>query len=157
MCTRSGELVIISRGKLHSKIKDKIKSLRFYVIVMIMCAAILPGAVAYFGVIKAYEARAVSLQTAEIQNQCTILCDQLASYHYLEERSSEVINAGLTQMTNIYNGRVMIINSDLEVIKDTYALDEGKTIVSENVVRCMQGTSTNYYDCLLYTSPSPRD
>ena len=60
MCTRSGELVIISRGKLHSKIKDKIKSLRFYVIVMIMCAAILPGAVAYFGVIKAYEARAVS-------------------------------------------------------------------------------------------------
>lgn len=94
MCTRSGELVIISRGKLHSKIKDKIKSLRFYVIVMIMCAAILPGAVAYFGVIKAYEARAVSLQTAEIQNQCTILCDQLASYHYLEERSSEVINAG---------------------------------------------------------------
>ena len=146
MCTRSGELVIISRGKLHSKIKDKIKSLRFYVIVMIMCAAILPGAVAYFGVIKAYEARAVSLQTAEIQNQCTILCDQLASYHYLEERSSEVINAGLTQMTNIYNGRVMIINSDLEVIKDTYALDEGKTIVSENVVRCMQGTSTNYYD-----------
>ena len=40
----------------------------------------------------------------------------------------------------------MIINKELTVIKDTYALDEGKTIVSENVIRCMRGESTNYYD-----------
>ena len=40
----------------------------------------------------------------------------------------------------------MIVNRELTVIKDTYALDEGKTIVSENVIRCMKGESTNYYD-----------
>ena len=98
------------------------------------------------GIIKAYESRAVSLRTAEIQNQCTILCDQLNSYNYLTDNSSDVVNASLTQLTNIYNGRVMIINKELTVIKDTYALDEGKTIVSENVIRCMRGESTNYYD-----------
>lgn len=98
------------------------------------------------GIIKAYESRAVSLRTAEIQNQCTILCDQLNSYNYLVDNSSEVVNASLTQLTNIYNGRVMIVNRELTVIKDTYALDEGKTIVSENVIRCMKGESTNYYD-----------
>jgi len=98
------------------------------------------------GIIKAYESRAVSLRTAEIQNQCTILCDQLNSYNYLTDNSSDVVNASLTQLTNIYNGRVMVINKELTVIKDTYALDEGKTIVSENVIRCMRGESTNYYD-----------
>ena len=98
------------------------------------------------GIIKAYESRAVSLRTAEIQNQCTILCDQLNSYNYLVDNSSEVVNVSLTQLTNIYNGRVMIVNRELTVIKDTYALDEGKTIVSENVIRCMKGESTNYYD-----------
>ena len=77
------------------------------------------------GIIKAYESRAVSLRTAEIQNQCTILCDQLNSYNYLVDNSSEVVNASLTQLTNIYNGRVMIVNRELTVIKDTYALDEG--------------------------------
>ncbi len=52
-----------------------------------------------------------------------------------------------TQLTNIYNGRVMIINQNLDVIKDTYGLDEGKTMVSENVIRCLrQGKSTSYYD-----------
>ena len=67
-------------------------------------------------------------------------------YHYLTDPSSEVINANLLQLTNIYNGRVMIVNSDLKVIKDTYDLDEGKTIVSENVVECMKGNSINIYD-----------
>ena len=41
----------------------------------------------------------------------------------------------------------MIINQNLDVIKDTYGLDEGKTMVSENVIRCLrQGKSTSYYD-----------
>ena len=49
-------------------------------------------------------------------------------------------------MATIYSGRVMVINEDLKVLRDTYSLDEGKTDVSENVVRCMRGESTNYYD-----------
>ena len=40
----------------------------------------------------------------------------------------------------------MIIDRELSVVKDTYSLDEGKTNVSENVVRCMRGETTNYYD-----------
>lgn len=143
----SGELVIISKDNIHFRIRDKITgSLRFYLILIILCAGILPSAAAYNGIIKAYETRAVSLRTAEIQNQCTILSDQLNINNYLTDGSSEVINAELTQLTNIYNGRVMIINQDLTIMKDTYALDEGKTIVSENVIRCMEGQNTSFYD-----------
>lgn len=147
MYIRSGELVIISRGSFHFKLNGKfLKSLRFCIIVLLLAVAMIPCFAAYSGIIKAYETRAVSLRTAEIQNQCTILSNQLNSYNYLADTSSEVINASLTQLTNIYNGRVMIVDKELQVIKDTYALDEGKTIVSEDVIRCMQGNSTNYYD-----------
>lgn len=147
MYIRSGELVIISRGKFHFKLSGKfLKSLRFCIVVLLLAVAMIPCFAAYSGIIKAYETRAVSLRTAEIQNQCTILSNQLNSYNYLADTSSEVINASLTQLTNIYNGRVMIVDKELQVMKDTYALDEGKTIVSEDVIRCMQGDSTNYYD-----------
>lgn len=146
MCIRSGELVIISRGKLYGKFKDRFKSLRVYIILMILLAGFIVGAFVYVTMIRTYETRAVSLRTAEIQNQCTILGNQLLSYQYLQDRSSEVIEASLTQLTNIYNGRVMIVDQNLEVVKDTYSLDEGKTNVSENVVRCIQGESTDYYD-----------
>ena len=147
MYIQSGELVIISKGSFHSKFNIKfLFSLRFYIMILIFAVSIIPCVAAYTGIIKAYETRAVSLRTAEIQNQCTILSNQLNSYNYLADTSSEVINANLTQLTNIYNGRVMIVNQDLKVIKDTYSLDEGKTIVSEDAVRCMGGKASNYYD-----------
>ena len=147
MYIQSGELVIISRGDFHFSINSKfLKSLRFCIILLLLVVSTVPCAAAYRGIIKAYESRAVSLRTADIQNQCTILSNQLNSYNYLSDTSSEVINASLTQLTNIYNGRVMIVDKELRVIKDTYGLDEGKTIVSEDVIRCMKGSSTNYYD-----------
>ena len=96
-----------------------------------MLAGLVPCLAVLFGTEKFYELRAVELRTAEIQNQCTILGNQLDNYSYLTDPTSEVINANLAQLTNIYNGRVMIINRELEVVKDTYSLDEGKTDVSE--------------------------
>ena len=147
MYIQSGECVIISRVKTQFKFKNKIfKNLRFRIILFMMLAGLLPCAAVLFGVAKFYESHAVDLQTAEIQNQCTILCNQLNTYHYLEDTSSNVINANLTQMATIYNGRVMVIDENLRVVKDTYSLDEGKTDVSENVVRCMKGESSSYFD-----------
>lgn len=147
MYIQSGGLAIISKGNFHFRLNTKfLKSLRFCIIILFLVVSSIPCFVAYNGIIKAYESRAVSLRTAEIQNQCTILSNQLNSFNYLADTSSEVINASLTQLTNIYNGRVMIVDKDLQVIKDTYSLDEGKTIISEDVIRCMKGKSTNYYD-----------
>ena len=147
MYIQSGEWVIISRVKCQFTFRDKIfKNMRFRFILFAMLAGLLPCLAALFGIVKFYESRAVELRTAEIQNQCTILCNQLNNYGYLSDTSSEVINSSLTQLTNIYNGRVMVIDKDLRVVKDTYSLDEGKTDVSENVVRCMKGERTNFYD-----------
>ena len=147
MYIQSGEWVIISRVKRQFTFRDKIfKNMRFRFILFAMLAGLLPCLAALFGIVKFYESRAVELRTAEIQNQCTILCNQLNNYGYLSDTSSEVINSSLTQLTNIYNGRVMVIDKDLRVVKDTYSLDEGKTDVSENVVRCMKGERTNFYD-----------
>ncbi len=147
MYIQSGEWVIISRARHRLVLRDRIfKNMRFRFILLFMMAGLLPCLIVLFASVKFYELRAVELRTAEIQNQCTIICNQLNSYGYLTDPSSEVINSSLNQLTNIYNGRVMIINQELKVVKDTYSLDEGKTDVSENVVRCMRGENTDYYD-----------
>ena len=147
MYIQSGEWVIISRGKLRLKIRDRIfRNLRVRIIAIIMLAGLVPCLAALFGIVTYYESRAVELRTAEIQNQCTILCNQFSTYGYLSDTSSEVINANLSQLTDIYNGRVMVIDSQLTVVRDTYDLDEGKTDVSENVIRSMQGEAVSYYD-----------
>ena len=147
MYIQSGEWVIISKIKYQFVSNRKIiGNMRFCVILCTMLAGLIPCLATLFGIVAFYESRAVELRTAEIQNQCTILSNQLSAYGYLSDPTSEVIDSNLTQLTNIYNGRVMIMDEDLCVIKDTYNLDEGKTNVSESVVRCMRTKPTNHYD-----------
>jgi len=105
MYIQSGELVIISKGKFKFKIKF-LKSLRFRIALLACMAWLIPAYILYHGMLASYEARAVSLRTSEIQNQCTILSNHLNTYQYLEDPSSELINSELTQLTNIYNGAI---------------------------------------------------
>ena len=146
---QNGEWVIISRGKNKRVIRFHIqflKSLRFRIALLAILAWLIPAGLLYFGILKSYEARAVSLRTAEIQNQCTILGNHLNTYHYLDDTSSEIINSELTQLTSTYNGRVMIVDQNLKIVKDTYDLDEGKTMIAEGVVRCLEGEASSSYD-----------
>lgn len=141
----SGELVIISGVKKYIKI-GILKSLRFQIIALIIFVGIVPGLIMRAVILSGYEDRAVQMRTAEIQNQCTILCDQLSGVDYSGGVASEIIQTELTQMTNIYNGRVMLINSEYEIVEDTYDMDVGRTIVSEDVIRCFRGQGTSHYD-----------
>ncbi len=97
-------------------------------------------------ILRNYERRAVNIRTSDISTQVKILANHLITYHYLQDTASEVINAELDQLSNLYDGRVLIINADLRIVKDTYGISEGRTIISEEVIRCLGGESANRYD-----------
>ena len=97
-------------------------------------------------IVQNYERRAVNVRTSDITTQLRILANHLITYHYLQDTSSEVINAEIDQLSSLYDGRVMIINNDLRVVKDTYGISENKTMISEEVVRCAKGESASKYD-----------
>ena len=145
MSIQSGELVIILGVRRYIKFKF-FKSLRFYIILLLMLVGIIPCVVMKAMVLESYEKRAVDVRTAEIQNQCTILCNQLSSSHYLENGVSEIIQSELIQLSNIYNGRIMVVNDDFCVVEDTYSLEKGKTIVSEDVMNSFRGEVVSRYD-----------
>ena len=99
-----------------------------------------------YGILQNYEARAISVRTSEVQAQLKIIANHLITYNYLQDTSSPVINAELEQLSNLYGGRVLIISGNLKVVKDTYSISEGKTIISEEVVKCFRGESMSNYD-----------
>lgn len=122
------------------------RSLKLRLFIIIFLVGILPSTVIYFGILSNYEERAVKVRISDVQNQLKIIANHLITYNYLQDTSSEVINAELEQLSNLYNGRVMIINGNLKIVKDTYGISEGKTIISEEVIRCFKGTNTANYD-----------
>lgn len=122
------------------------KSLKFRIIFLFIAVGIIPCLVLKAVILESYENRAVDVRTAQLQNQCTILCNQIGAGGYLDTGLSEVLEAELEQMSGVYNGRIMLINSQYQITEDTYDLDTGKIIVSEDVMQCFEGEGTKIYD-----------
>jgi len=138
-------LVIISGVKRYLK-WGIWKSLRARIVLLVILAGTIPALVLRGVVLSSFEKREVEVRIAEIQNQCTILCNQLSDVNYITGDMSEVLKSELVQMSNIYNGRVLVIDHDFRIQEDTYDMDKGKTIVSEDVIRCFKGKGTSNYD-----------
>lgn len=126
--------------------KDFIKSLRFRLMILFILMGIIPGMILWAGVLNSYEQRAVSIKTSEILGQAKILVNQIVSNDYLNNTDSVIISAELQQLSNIYDGKIMLIDSGFRVVKDTYDIDTGKIMISKEVIQSYKGTDITKYD-----------
>ena len=131
--------------KLFMKI-PALRSMKVYIFFLMLVMGILPSFIMRVGIFQSYEERAVNLRISDTQTQFKIIANHLLNNNYLQDTSNEAINAELEQMSNLYDGRVIIINGNFRIVKDTYSISEGKTIISEEVIRCFKGESTTRYD-----------
>ena len=134
-------------------LKEKLKKLAFLrslktrIFLILLLVGLVPCIGMRYAILQSYERRAVNIRTADVTSQLRILANHLITYHYLQDTSSEVINAELEQLSDLYDGRVMVINNDLRIVKDTYGISENKTIISEEVVRSLKkGETTSTHD-----------
>lgn len=123
-----------------------LRSLKSRIFLILLIVGLVPCVSMRYAILQNYEQRAVSVKISDVSTQLRILANHLITYHYLQDTSSEVINAELDQLSGLYDGRVLVINNDLKIVKDTYGISENKTIISEEVVRCTKGESTSKYD-----------
>lgn len=124
------------------------RSLKLRLFVTIFILGIIPAIIISRAMVNNYEDRAVRIRTSDVQNQLTIISKHLLQVDYFLDTSSEAVNAELDLISNLYDGRVVVIDKSLNVIKDTYGISEGKTFVSEEVIRCLKGENIDNYDRL---------
>ena len=144
-----------SKIKLLARQMVQVKSLKVRIFLIILAAGIIPSIAMRHGITNNYEERAVEQRANSVQNQLMIIANHLVSNNYLADRSTQnasylesekVINAELEMFANLYDGRVMIIDRNFKIVKDTYKISEGKTIISEEVIKCFRGENTSHYD-----------
>ena len=123
-----------------------LKSLKFRILLIILFFGIVPGFALRVGVIYAYENRAITLRASDIAGQAKLLAIQITSSSYLEDTSNSNISIQLEQMSTIYDGRIILIDSSFDIVEDTYSLDNGKTILSQDVIYAFQGETVQKYD-----------
>ena len=53
------------------------------------------------------------------------------------------LDTRMQTIADIYNGRIVIVNSSFKIMKDTFNLAAGKYYVSEEVIRCFNGETNS--------------
>ena len=130
------------------KRKVLFKSLRFRVFVFLIIIVFLPLLLVTFSTIDKMEDSMVKQKMNRLQGQCNILRNNLSSTGYLdvENRSDKdaiAIEAEMSQLSGMYDGRILVINDQLDVINDTYQIDVGKKCISDSVIKCFKGHSVS--------------
>lgn len=135
-------LTLIDRLKQHTFIR----SFRARIFLVLLVVGLIPALVIHFAILSNYETRAVNVRESEVQNQLKIIANHLITYNYLQNPSNDIVNAELEQLSNLYDGRVLIIGGNFKAIKDTYDISVGKNIISEEVIKCFKGENSAGYD-----------
>lgn len=123
-----------------------LRHLRVRIFFILMFMGLIPAHITRSTLLRNYERRAVNVKISEVSNQFKIIANHLITYNYLKGGGSDIINAELSQISNLYDGRILVINGNFRVLKDSYGISEGKIVISEEVVRCFRGEETTYYD-----------
>lgn len=130
---------------INHKILRYFKSIRFIILAILLIIAILPATAFKIVFIDNYQENLVEGRMEKLKSISTIMKNSIIMEEYMERKNSDVIDAELEQLSTIYEGRIMIIDTDFTVIKDTYSMAEGKQCLAESVIRCYKGQNIIQY------------
>ena len=123
----------------------KLKSLRTVIIIAAIIAGVLPAVAAGKIITYSYRTKAMNDMIIEVQGQGSLLAADISKYGYFGDISSDVVNTELEQVTYTYSSRVLVIDSKCLIVKDTYAYEDGKTLVMPEVFSALRGNINKEY------------
>ncbi len=120
------------------------KSMRVHSLFALFLIGILPILFFTWEIVNTYNTTAFEQRQSALLSQGSSLANLLLSSGYFTDSSSEEANTELYRVTGIYEGRILVIDSNLNILKDTYGIEDGNIIISEDVIKCLRGTSSIY-------------
>lgn len=94
--------------------------------------------------VNTYNSTAIDQRKTDMQSQGSSLANLLLSSGYFSDPTIEEVNTELIRIASIYDGRILIVDSKLNILKDTYGIEDGNTIISEDVIKCLRGSNSIY-------------
>lgn len=134
-------LVIISRLK---NFFHQFKSIRIQSLGVLVVIGIVPLIIFSLVLLNVYRTRSISQRISEIQVRGNVISNLIVGSGYLtaEGEQSERVDTELSQVSDMYDGRILIIDSKLKVVRDTYGLEEGGVVIIPEVIQCFRGNTT---------------
>ena len=108
---------------------------------------------------RTFSQAALENRQNDIQNRSRILSTKLTRAGYLKNTAEQdaALNTEMDTVASVYDGRIVLIDSNYRVIRDTFHLAEGRYHVAPEVIRSFRGENVSGYNgelhYLLQTTP----
>ena len=90
----------------------------------------------------------VEERMAEAQNRSLILANKIRSSDYinvlLSGNPNLALDAELSTTADLMNGRIVLVDDSFKILKDTFGLSRGKTLVVSDVLKAFDGETSSY-------------
>ena len=122
----------------------KANSLHVQVIVALLLACIIPLAVVAVLFVNSYREQTKRSIQSEVQELCADFANRIQNTGYLTNTAQAELSSAMDTAAQIYDGRIIVVNSELQIVKDTFGREEGRIMISEEVVKSLQGKEKSY-------------
>ena len=134
------------------KFMDKIRtygmSMKVPLAIIMIAAALIPLFLQAVVMLGSFNQGQLDARSMEIQNQCVIVSNKMTRSGYMtaEKKNNTALDSQMQAISDVYNGRIVIVNSNFRVITDTFNLSTGKFYISEEVIKCFKGENSSHYN-----------
>lgn len=122
----------------------KLRSMRVQVFFVLFLIGIIPVLLISQILIKSYNSQIISQKTDEIKSHGNVISNLILSSGYLSGQDSTEVEQEAKEVANVFQGRVVIIDQNLNILEDTYGLEEGNTAISTEIVKSFSDSKTQY-------------
>ncbi len=112
----------------------------------LMIIGVLPGVALSAIFLSTIRDRGIAQDVSGISTQAQLLNDEIISGGYLTNLNRDDVRRSLSAIGNVYSGRVMVMDTGLKIVYDTYEMYEGRTMVWENAIKALSGSTESFYD-----------
>ena len=122
----------------------KANSLHVQMIIALLLACVIPLAVVSALFINSYREQSRQKFQGKVQELCADFANRIQNTGYLTNTAQAELSAAMDTAAQIYDGRILVVNSELQIVKDTFGREEGRTMISEEVVQSLRGKDLSY-------------
>lgn len=87
---------------------------------------------------NSYYKKILEQKIFQIQLQCNMIANQILEEKFLIQDQNSRLNIEVDQLANILDGRVMVVDHNMKVVKDSYGLDQNKYFVVDRAIRMVE-------------------
>lgn len=122
-------------------------SIKVPLILLMLIIGMAPALILCIALSSSMRQSQIDYRISEVQNQSQILSNKMTRAGYLLNIPRDtMIDNEMGSMADIFGGRIVVVDRDYKIVRDTFSLSDGKTNVSEEVIKCFAGDNSSIYN-----------